>query len=257
MKTPKAFSLIKTHLFIRNEESFKGYMAAIGEHRNALLRGEAPAKLPTPVKPVYTVKAKQFLEAGLCEMRDAINALKSHQDIRSREISLSFSDDEFAWGYTPVHIKHTCGTEHVVRAYAIDRTLQTENKAILSCAHRECYQATTGIILAEGAVTPSRKGEHPANAKGADAIAEVISKESDGQLRLISEYYVDVKKPLLTEIINAQEGQPRYALFIHDNAVRRQGYIKAGERLSAGKTLHPKTPQFLNLDEALAYLRQD
>lgn len=255
MKRVTPYSRVIMPDFIVNEKDYMGYLTQLSEYRDNLMKGQNPM-LPTPVYPIYTTKGNSYLEKGIAELKQDVETLNGLPAFAQRGLVLSFESKEFCWGHTPLRLRHlVCGRISIVRAYVIYRKEKEGQIEKIACAKRECYEAMTGIKLAEGSATPSQAGANPVNATPSNDVDALIQQHSEGYLKLAPGGFKGANKAIVVELIHqVPDYDARFAvLSSHSNCIRRDAYSKAYKRLNAGRQLDSRTPVFSSSNEAFAY----
>lgn len=250
-----AYSRVILADFVVNEQEYMAYLSKLTDYRNELMKGNDPI-LPSPVTPVYSKKGSMYKDKGVEELKNEVEKLNSLPEFSQRGLILSFESNEFAWGHTPLRLRHlSCGRISIVRAYTIYRKLKDGDIDKIACAKRQCYESMTGIKLAPNSATPWQAGATPSNATPIDDVGTAIEQQSGGALKLVPGGFKGMNKAIAIEVSHEIDDYPvRYAvLSSHSNCTARDVYAKTAKRLAAGKKLDSRTAAFSSADEALAY----
>lgn len=251
MKRLTPTSNIQAKLYLQNHEHFASYLTALADHRKALLRGESPST-PPMVRPVYTERGQCAAEEGTQGLKARLAEINASDFMKSHGYIASFESALFAWGLTPIEVRHTsCGTVTHYRAFMLERALKA---GTLSCAKRECYESLRGVELAKGSVAPSRKGKQAWNKASSQKIMEHIETESGGVLSLVEGCYKDKLSPVVL-LVNAPDSLVHECHIViknYSNAEYRKKFMKIAQDIESKGKPHHQVSVYKTQEDAMA-----
>ena len=250
MKRLAPTSKIISELYIQNSKAFLEYLSVLSSVRDALLCGDNPS-IPPVVRPAYTERGQANAQVGIRELKAYLEDLNNSDYMKSRGYICSFESSLFAWGLTPVELRHlSCGTVTYYRAFTLKRAVDSEK---VSCAKRECYEQLNNVKLNSGSRAPSRKGQAAWN-KGADSDAfKLVEEATNGLLTIVDGGYRDKSSPvvLLVNSPGAAVDEMYLVLSNFSNAQTRDSFRKTAQHILDKGKPHPRVSVYETEYDAL------